>query len=122
MKSKLTFLLSCLMLCSGSLSLHALGQFDCNVTLPGNTWTVTLNQMSLAGGAGTNFVNQVESASMLVNIDVTLISGFSNPANWRIDIRRTDTAGPASLSIFARRTTTGTGTGTNPTGGTAICG
>ncbi|MBN2354199.1 MAG: hypothetical protein JXD23_16645 [Spirochaetales bacterium] len=97
-------------------SLFSLGQFD--VTCTGGNWNVTLSAANLTGGAGTDFVSQVESSSDLVNIDVTVtqLNG-----NWRVDIRRTDVAWNGALSLYARRTTDGTpggGSGASISGGT----
>ena len=97
-------------------SLAATGQFD--VVCTGGNWDVTLSAANLTGGAGTDFVSQIESSSDLVNIDVTLTQPNGN---WRVDIRRTDVAWNGALSLYARRTADGTpGGGSNAsiTGGT----
>ncbi|MBN1525437.1 MAG: hypothetical protein JW904_13190 [Spirochaetales bacterium] len=77
------------------------------VQIAGGGWTVDLDETNLSGGAGSDFVSPIESASDLIDVDVT------KPANgWQVSIMRTDSVWNSNIRIYARRTTDGSGTGT----------
>jgi hypothetical protein len=79
-----------------------------NITVSGS-WNQTIDKNNLTGGAGTDLNNTFASSQ---NINLITITGTKNRNdNWQVNIKRIDTTWNGSLQIFARRTSSGTGTG-----------
>ena len=78
----------------------------------GGRWTLNLDENDLTGGPGTDFPDTWESASDLIDIDITKTDN-----TWEVEISKSDATWPSQVNIYARRTTDGTGDGTI-TGGT----
>ena len=70
-----------------------------------------------SNGAGSDLAAEYESASSAVTLTISATGGASDA--WRVDIRRVDGANwHASMALYARRTSDGTGSGT-VSGGTS---
>jgi hypothetical protein len=86
-----------------------------DVTVVGS-WTEFIDQADLTGGAGTNLTGTYTSMTNVNIVDITNTTGRTD--NWRVDIKRVDTTWDGRLSLSARRTSSGSGTG-RITGGTS---
>ena len=74
-------------------------------------WDLRFDDGDLSGGAGTDFPSVWETAATAIDIDITKTD--PGAAGWRLDIRRVDSTWPSSVvSLYARRTNTGSGSGT----------
>ena len=73
-------------------------------------WQAILRATDLTGGAGTDYQTPFESAVDEVKLTITKTAGPTAP--WRIDIRRTDVNWDADLTLYAKRSSDGTGDGT----------
>jgi hypothetical protein len=79
-----------------------------NITVTGS-WTQTIDKNNLTGGPGTDLTSTYTSAQ---NINLVTITGaVSKRDNWQINIKRINNTWNGSLQISARRTSSGTGTG-----------
>ena len=68
-------------------------------------WNFTITAADLTAGAGSNIKDKESVANAtLITISAT---GFS----WKVDIRRSDSSWHGNLTLYARRTSDGTGSG-----------
>jgi len=72
------------------------------------TWSETIDNTDLVGGAGTDLISTYESAANACDIDIT----GAAKKNWRVDINKVDTLWHTNLHLYVRRTADGTGGGT----------
>ena len=81
----------------------------CAITLTvSGSWDLSIDATDLAGGAGSDLIDTYESDPAAVSLTILDIA----PAvPWRIDIRKVDLYWPAAFSPYARRTSSGTGSG-----------
>jgi hypothetical protein len=80
------------------------------------TWSVSIGEANLSGGAGTNLAPTYDSATNQLTINVT---GTKNKNDaWRIDVRSVNTSWNANLYLNVLRTSNGTGPG-SISGGTS---
>ncbi len=86
-----------------------------DITVVGS-WTEFIDQADLRGGPGTNLVGTYTSMTNVNIVAITNTTGRTD--NWQVDIKRVDTSWDGSLSLSARRTSSGSGTG-RITGGTS---
>ena len=82
------------------------GVFGIAITVTGS-WSETINEADLQGGAGTDLVSTYESASDEISIDVTDVG----QSNWKVEQRKVDTNWHANFTLSVRRTADGTGEG-----------
>lgn len=91
---------------------------EVGVTVTGS-WSEAVDESDLTAGPGSNLASEYQSASNEFSIR---IQGFGasrkNPNSWRLDVRRSDANWHANLSVFVRRTSNGSGTG-SISGGTS---
>ena len=81
------------------------------------SWSRNISASDLQAGAGSDLAAEYESASSAVTLTISATGGASDA--WRVDIRRVDGANwHASMALYARRTSDGTGSGT-VSGGTS---
>lgn len=79
-----------------------------DIVASGN-WLVTNDASDLIGGAGTDLTDTYSSTSEEVLITISNTAGVGD--NWRVDIKKTITSWPPGVSLYARRTGDGTGSG-----------
>jgi hypothetical protein len=70
-------------------------------------WFETIDETDLAGGAGSDLVSTYESAADQVSIDIA----DAPTESWRVDVRKVDTDWHGDLSLYVRRTSDGSGSG-----------
>jgi hypothetical protein len=68
-------------------------------------WTRTIDSADLSSGPGSDLTPSYESASDATDLQVTAA------ANYRVDVRQNAGTWDASLTLYVRRTSTGTGSG-----------
>jgi hypothetical protein len=68
-------------------------------------WTDTVDSADLQSGAGSDLIASYESAADATSLDLT------TAADYRVDIRRNAGTWHADLTLYARRTSAGTGSG-----------
>lgn len=77
-----------------------------DVSSVGN-WTETIDASDLIAGAGSNVTSQYESVTGSTTLDIVNTAGGS----WRIVARRSDGTWHGNLTLFVRRTSDGSGSG-----------
>jgi hypothetical protein len=77
-----------------------------SITVSGS-WSVVIDASDLQGGPGTDLVSTQESPLNGSALSVSQASGL----NWQVTVRRIDGTWPSGLSLSAKRTSNGTGTG-----------
>ena len=70
-------------------------------------WFETIDAADLSGGAGSDLVSTHESSADQVSIDI----GDAPTQSWRVDVRKVDTDWHGDLSLYVRRTSDGSGSG-----------
>jgi hypothetical protein len=75
-------------------------------------WTETIDSSDLVSGAGSDLAGTYESNADATTIDIT------HDPQWRVDIHRTDTNWSLDFTLYARRTSDGSGSG-SISGGTS---
>lgn len=75
-----------------------------NLTLTGS-WSETIDALDLQAGAGSDLIDTYESASNEISIQIV------SPANWRVDVRKSDITWHSNFQLYVRRTSDGTGGG-----------
>jgi hypothetical protein len=73
------------------------------------SWSEIIDSSDLIGGAGGTLTSTYESA--LNQIELSILNTADMNDSWRVDIRRLDITWPASLTLYAQRTSDGTGLG-----------
>ena len=68
-------------------------------------WNFTITAADLTAGAGSN-IGDKESAS-----NATLITISGTGFSWKVNVRRSDSSWHGNLTLYARRTSDGTGSG-----------
>lgn len=71
------------------------------------SWSATVDASDLAFGAGSDLVPTHESLADTVDVEVLNTAG----AAWRVDVRRSDTAWDPDVTVWVRRTSDGSGSG-----------
>lgn len=92
-------LLAAALLCgtmAGAADLTALG-----------TWVATISSQSLTGGAGSGLAQQVESLTAVTTLTISNTSGA-----WSLRAHRSGGHEHGDVTVYVRRTSNGTGTGT----------
>jgi len=79
-----------------------------DITATGS-WTLTIGAGDLVAGPGSDLIGTYESAAAQVSFDIINVPGLDG--QWRVDVRRSDTAWHADLVLWSRRTGDGAGTG-----------
>ncbi len=79
------------------------------------TWSETVDKYDLISGAGSDLTASYESATDQVSITVSNTSGAGD--SWRVDVRKVDTNWHSDLSLWVKRT--GSGTGGSVSGGSS---
>jgi hypothetical protein len=70
-------------------------------------WSVILDSTDLVSGAGSNLTSQYESSTDQVLVDIYNSAGGGD--TWRVDISKSDISWNNSLSVYCKRTSSGTG-------------
>ena len=84
-----------------------------NLTVSGS-WTNVIDVSDLQGGPGSDLIASYESPLNQIALTISSASGL----NWQISVRKIDSVWNASLQLAAKRTSSGSGTGT-VSGGTS---
>jgi len=74
------------------------------------SWAETVDAADLESGAGSDLNGTYES--QVEEVELTIFNTGGDSDNWRLDVRRTDTEWPPSLTLWIKRTSDGTGNGT----------
>ena len=82
-------------------AMHARAQ---DITASGQ-WTETIDSSDLESGAGSDLPGTYESDADATTLDVT----YSQP--WRVSVHRADVTWSPGFTLYARRTSSGTGSG-----------
>lgn len=69
-------------------------------------WTETIDASDLIAGAGSDLQSDYYSATNATTLDVTAIG------NYKVDVRRSDTNWSGDFTLYLKRTSDGTGSGT----------
>jgi hypothetical protein len=77
-----------------------------SITVSGS-WSVVINASNLTGGPGTDLIPTLESPLNGTALSVSQASGL----NWQVTVRKIDGTWPAALTLSAKRTSNGTGSG-----------
>ncbi len=83
----------------------AKGLFAADITAVGG-WTETIGASDLVSGAGSDLQSDYYSSTNATTLDVTAAG------NYRVDVRRSDTNWSTSFTLYVKRTSDGTGSGT----------
>jgi hypothetical protein len=95
-----------------SLLPHTLALLACTAASPAadllasGDWTQRLNAAHLVSGAGSNLPTQIQSLA-----GVTTLSISNAPGTWTVRVRRVGGPWHSDVSLFARRTSAGAGSG-----------
>lgn len=81
-----------------------------SITLVSDGWLEIIDKSDLIAGAGTDLISTYESTSDQVSINIS--GTTSGEDNWRVDVKRVDTDWHNDLSLYAQRTSNGSGGGT----------
>jgi len=73
------------------------------------SWSDTIDASDLQAGAGSNLIDTYESVAGATVLTISNTTG--NTDNWRVDVRRTDTAWHSNLHLYVKRTSDGSGSG-----------
>jgi hypothetical protein len=88
-----------------------------SITVTGS-WSLSIGQANLTGGAGTDLTTTYTSATNQATMNA---AGTYSWTNWRISVRRIDTTWHANFHLWVKRTNNGTsGTGSYSGGTTFI--
>jgi hypothetical protein len=68
-------------------------------------WTETIDSSDLVSGAGSDLTDTYESSNDATTLDIT------HDPQWHVDIHRTDTIWSPDFTLYAKRTSEGTGSG-----------
>ncbi|MGA1842046.1 MAG: hypothetical protein ACMUIU_15615 [bacterium] len=71
------------------------------------SWSETIDNMDLQGGAGSDLINSYESVSNVCDIDITGIP----KDNWRLDVSKVDIQWHPNFHLYVKRTSDGTNGG-----------
>jgi len=70
-------------------------------------WTETIDASDLAGGAGTNLIDNYESAAA-----ATILEVYGTGVNdWYVDVTRSDITWHGDFTLYVKRISDGTGSG-----------
>ena len=72
-------------------------------------WTETIDASDLISGAGSNLIDTYESVTNASTANISNCTGDSD--NWRVDVRRVDGTWHGDYTLYVKRTSDGTGTG-----------
>ena len=79
------------------------------------SWSQTVGELDLVGGAGSDLTGSYESA-----LDQGMISIAGTLGSWRVDVKKSDTTWHNDLRLDVQRTSGGTGTGSISGGATYL--
>jgi len=77
-----------------------------SITVTG-TWSELIDGMDLQGPPGSDLNNTYESSTTAIDIGIT--GAGSRP--WRVNVRKVDILWPTSFTLYVRRTSDGSGSG-----------
>ena len=83
-----------------------------DISLTGD-WSKTIGADDLSAGAGSDIRSPIESGSSEIRVDISNTGG----SGWDVKLRRSDSVWAAGVTLSARRTTEGSGSGTISGGG-----
>ena len=72
-------------------------------------WTETIDASDLISGAGNNLIDTYQSTTNATTANISNCTGDSD--NWRVDVRRVDGTWHGDYTLYIKRTSDGTGTG-----------
>lgn len=76
-----------------------------SITVTGS-WSETIDESDLQGGAGSDLIDTYESAANAGIIDISATIG-----DWGLDVKKVDTNWHGDFHLYAKRTSDGTGSG-----------
>lgn len=85
------------------------------ITVTGS-WSQTINSSNLTGGAGTDLTSAYTSAGNQVLLSISNTVGTHN---WNVTVRRVDAVWNSNLNLYVQRTSDGTASAGNVSGGTS---
>ncbi|RPJ04944.1 MAG: hypothetical protein EHM28_13095 [Spirochaetaceae bacterium] len=94
---------------SNAITLFGFGTIE--ATVSGGSWDVDIDATDLlpASTAGANLTTFTESATNLVDVNITITW---SAATWYVTVHKVDTTWDPDVRLYAKRTGNGTGTGT----------
>ncbi len=109
--------LSILIFVFGSESLSAQPGPKIQVSDQNQPWSLTVGSADIVGGAGGDFASEYESAVDEKQLKIINRGPPNLSRSYRVDVRKDDSSWDSRITLYIRRTSDGTGTGTI-TGGT----
>ena len=100
----------CLVLLLALVAIGVATYASISITVVSDGWLEIIDESDLIAGAGSDLRSTYESGSSEVSIDILGTSGGED--NWRVDVKRVDTGWHNDLSLYAQRTSNGSGGGT----------
>jgi hypothetical protein len=86
-----------------------------DITVAGD-WFRTIDKTDLTAGAGSDLASQYESATGVTTVSIANTSG----ATWRVTARRSDATWNSNVSLWVKRTSDGSGSGSISGGTTYV--